>query len=149
MLNTHTEKHGYQELYLPYLVNSETVTGSGHLPKFSETMYHDQEDALWLIPTAEVPITSMFRDEILNPDQIPSQFVSHTPCFRREKAAAGSQTRGIKRVHQFDKVEMYKFVSPLDSYEELLKDKKVDVIYISLLRFYSEILFQNQVLQKL
>ena len=121
MLNTHTEKHGYQELYLPYLVNSETVTGSGHLPKFSETMYHDQEDDLWLIPTAEVPITSMFRDEILNPDQIPSQFVSHTPCFRREKAAAGSQTRGIKRVHQFDKVEMYKFVSPLDSDEELLK----------------------------
>ena len=121
MLNTHTEKHGYQELYLPYLVNSETVTGSGHLPKFSETMYHDQEDDLWLIPTAEVPITSMFRDEILNPDQIPSQFVSHTPCFRREKAAAGSQTRGIKRVDQFDKVEMYKFVSPLDSDEELLK----------------------------
>ena len=121
MLNTHTEQHGYQELYLPYLVNSETVTGSGHLPKFSETMYHDQEDDLWLIPTAEVPITSMFRDEILNPDQIPSQFVSHTPCFRREKAAAGSQTRGIKRVHQFDKVEMYKFVSPLDSDEELLK----------------------------
>ena len=121
MLNTHTEKHRYQELYLPYLVNSETVTGSGHLPKFSETMYHDQEDDLWLIPTAEVPITSMFRDEILNPDQIPSQFVSHTPCFRREKAAAGSQTRGIKRVHQFDKVEMYKFVSPLDSDEELLK----------------------------
>ena len=121
MLNTHTEKHGYQELYLPYLVNSETVTGSGHLPKFSETMYHDQEDDLWLIPTAEVPITSMFRDEILKPDQIPSQFVSHTPCFRREKAAAGSQTRGIKRVHQFDKVEMYKFVSPLDSDEELLK----------------------------
>tara|TARA_Y100000590_G_scaffold247426_1_gene278069 strand:+ start:30873 stop:32132 length:1260 start_codon:yes stop_codon:yes gene_type:complete len=121
MLNTHTEKHGYQELYLPYLVNSETVIGSGHLPKFSETMYHDQEDDLWLIPTAEVPITSMFRGEILNPDQIPSQFVSHTPCFRREKAAAGSQTRGIKRVHQFDKVEMYKFVSPLDSDEELLK----------------------------
>ena len=121
MLNTHTEKHGYQELYLPYLVNSETVTGSGHLTKFSETMYHDQEDDLWLIPTAEVPITSMFRDEILNPDQIPSQFVSHTPCFRREKAAAGSQTRGIKRVHQFDKVEMYKFFSPLDSDEELLK----------------------------
>ncbi len=121
MLDTHTEKHGYKELYLPYLVNTDTVTGSGHLPKFSETMYHDQEDDLWLIPTAEVPITSMFRDEILNPDQIPSQFVAHTPCFRREKAAAGSQTRGIKRVHQFDKVEMYKFVRPLDSDQELFK----------------------------
>tara|TARA_Y100001936_G_C16079783_1_gene676816 strand:+ start:1540 stop:2799 length:1260 start_codon:yes stop_codon:yes gene_type:complete len=121
MLDTHTEKHGYKELYLPYLVNTDTVTGSGHLPKFSGTMYHDQEDDLWLIPTAEVPITSMFRDEILNPDQIPSQFVAHTPCFRREKAAAGSQTRGIKRVHQFDKVEMYKFVRPLDSDQELFK----------------------------
>ena len=84
-------------------------------------MYHDQEDDLWLIPTAEVPITSMFRDEILNPDQIPSQFVAHTPCFRREKAAVGSRTRGIKRVHQFDKVEMYKFVRPLDSDQELFK----------------------------
>ena len=121
MLDMHIEEHGYQELYLPYLVNTETVTGSGHLPKFSETMYHDQEDDLWLIPTAEVPITSMFRDDILNPDQIPAQFVAHTPCFRREKAAAGSQTRGIKRVHQFDKVEMYKFVSPDESDEEFLK----------------------------
>ena len=121
MLDIHVEEYGYQELYLPYLVNTETVTGSGHLPKFSETMYHDQEDDLWLIPTAEVPITSMFREEILKPDQIPAQFVAHTPCFRREKAAAGSQTRGIKRVHQFDKVEMYKFVSPEDSDKELLK----------------------------
>ncbi|PZC44873.1 MAG: seryl-tRNA synthetase [Chloroflexi bacterium] len=121
MLDMHIEEHGYEELYLPYLVNTETVTGSGHLPKFSETMYHDQEDDLWLIPTAEVPITSMFRDEILDPDQIPAQFVAHTPCFRREKAASGSQTRGIKRVHQFDKVEMYKFVSPDNSDEELSK----------------------------
>ena len=110
MLDIHVEEHGYQELYLPYLVNTETVTGSGHLPKFSETMYHDQEDDLWLIPTAEVPITSMFREEILKPDQIPAQFVAHTPCFRREKAAAGSQTRGIKRVHQFDKVEMLSLI---------------------------------------
>ena len=121
MLDVHIEEHGYKELYLPYLVNTDTVTGSGHLPKFNETMYHDTEDDLWLIPTAEVPITSMFRDEILDPKQIPVQFVAHTPCFRREKAAAGRETRGIKRVHQFDKVEMYKFVSPNNSDEELFK----------------------------
>jgi seryl-tRNA synthetase len=119
MLDVHTEDHGYTELYLPYLVSTGTVTGSGHLPKFADTMYHDEEDDLWLIPTAEVPITGMFAGEVLDPGVVPVHFVAHTPCFRREKAAAGRNTRGIKRVHQFDKVEMYKFVHPSDSDSEL------------------------------
>ena len=119
MLDVHTTEHGYTELYLPYLVGTATVTGSGHLPKFADTMYRDEEDDLWLIPTAEVPITGMFSGRILDPGVVPANFVAHTPCFRREKAAAGQDTRGIKRVHQFDKVEMYKFVHPVDSDREL------------------------------
>ena len=119
MLDVHTAEHGYDELYLPYLVGTQTVTGSGHLPKFAETMYRDTEDDLWLIPTAEVPITAMFAGRILDPGFVPASFVAHTPCFRREKAAAGRDTRGIKRVHQFDKVEMYKFVHPADSDDAL------------------------------
>jgi len=119
MLDVHTDDHGYTEMYLPYLVGTDTVTGSGHLPKFADTMYHDEEDDLWLIPTAEVPITGMYAGEILDPGVVPARFVAHTPCFRREKSAAGRDTRGIKRVHQFDKVEMYKFVHPGDSDAEL------------------------------
>jgi len=119
MLDVHTQEHGYEEVYVPYLVNSATVTGSGQLPKFAETMYRDAEEDLWLIPTAEVPVTGMFAGEILRQDRLPMQFVAHTPCFRREKAAAGKDTRGIKRVHQFEKVEMYKFVEPSTSDGEL------------------------------
>ena len=119
MLDVHTTEHGYTELYLPYLVGTATVTGSGHLPKFADTMYRDEEDDLWLIPTAEVPITGMFSGRIMDPGVVPANFVAHTPCFRREKAAAGQDTRGIKRVHQFDKVEMYKFAHPADSDSEL------------------------------
>ena len=115
MLDLHTQEHGYVEVYLPYLVRRETAIGSGQLPKFSDTMYHDDEDDLWLVPTAEVPLTSLFRDEVLPPGQLPISYVAHTPCFRREKAAAGKDTRGIKRVHQFEKVEMYKFVEPAGS----------------------------------
>ncbi len=115
MLDLHTTEHGYQEMYLPALVNSNTLTGSGHLPKFADTMYHDEEDDLWLIPTAEAPVNSLFGDEILPPGRLPISFVAHTPCFRREKAAAGKDTRGIKRVHQFEKVEMFKFVQPEES----------------------------------
>ena len=121
MLDLHTQEHGYEELYLPYLVNRGTATGSGHLPKFGDTMYHDEEDDLWMIPTAEVPVTNLYRDEIMPPDFLPAFYVAHTPCFRREKAAAGRDTRGIKRVHQFEKVEMYKFVEPQDSDAELEK----------------------------
>ena len=119
MLDVHTLEHGYTELYLPYLVGTDTATGSGHLPKFADTMYRDEEDDLWLIPTAEVPITGMFAGQILEPGTVPANFVAHTPCFRRERAAAGHETRGIKRVHQFDKVEMYKFAHPADSDAEL------------------------------
>ena len=125
MLDFHTEEHGYKELYLPYLVNRDTVTASSHLPHFEENMYHDEEDDLFMVPTAEAPVTGMFRDEILDGETLPLKFVSHTPCWRREKFSAGRDTRGIKRVHQFDKVEMYKFVEPNSSFEELeslLKD---------------------------
>ncbi len=119
MLDLHTQEHGYQEMYLPYLVNPKSATSSGHLPKFADTMYHDAEDGLWMIPTSEVPLTNLYRGDILPPGTLPLSYVSHSPCFRREKAAAGRDTRGIKRVHQFEKVEMYKFVEPKDSEAEL------------------------------
>ena len=119
MLGLHISQHGYSELYLPYMVNRATVTGSSHLPHFEENMYHDEEDDLFMVPTAEAPVTGMFRDEIMDGSKLPLKFVSHTPCWRREKFSAGRDTRGIKRVHQFDKVEMYKFVEPHTSHEEL------------------------------
>ena len=112
MLDTHTGEHGYTELYLPNIVTTESATANSNLPKFADTMYRDDEDDLWLLPTAEMAITNMHRDEILPPGALPLQYVAHTPCFRREKTAAGRDTRGIKRVHQFEKVEMYRFVEP-------------------------------------
>ncbi len=121
MLNTQISQNNYEEIFLPYLVNRETVIGSSHLPHFEENMYHDLEDDLFLVPTAEAPITGLFRDSILSIDDLPKKFVAHTPCWRREKFSAGKDTRGIKRVHQFDKVEMYKFVKPEDSFSELEK----------------------------
>ena len=119
MLDTHTGEHGYEELYLPNIATTESATANSNLPKFADTMYRDDEDDLWLLPTAEMAITNMHRDEILQPDTLPLKYVAHTPCFRREKAAAGRDTRGIKRVHQFEKVEMYRFVEPQDSAEAL------------------------------
>ena len=119
MLDTHTREHGYEELYLPNMVTTESATANSNLPKFADTMYRDDEDDLWLLPTAEMAITNMHRDEILPPGALPLRYVAHTPCFRREKAAAGRDTRGIKRVHQFEKVEMYRFVEPRDSDEAL------------------------------
>ena len=119
MLDTHTREHGYEELYLPNIATRESATANSNLPKFADTMYRDDEDDLWLLPTAEMAITNMHRDEILQPDTLPLKYVAHTPCFRREKAAAGRDTRGIKRVHQFEKVEMYRFVEPQDSAEAL------------------------------
>ena len=118
MLDLHTQEHGYQEVYLPYLVTRDTATGSW-LPRFTDTMYHDEEDDLWLVPTAEVPITSLHGEEILDPGTLPLNYVSHTPCFRREKMSAGRGVRGMKRGHQFDKVELYKIVAPDRSDEEL------------------------------
>lgn len=127
MLDVHVEEHGYQEIYSPALVKQEIMEGSGNLPKFADNLYRDEEADLWLIPTAEVPLTGMHRDEIFEPGTLPVHYTAYTPCFRREKAAAGKDTRGIKRVHQFDKVEMYKFVEPEtspDELEGLLEDAK-------------------------
>jgi len=121
MLDLHTQEHGYTEVMLPSVVKREVMEGSGNLPKFSELLYHDEENDLWLVPTAEVPITNLYRDEILPPGTLPLHYVAQTPCYRNEKAAAGRDTRGIKRVHQFNKVEMYKFVAPEDSDAELEK----------------------------
>jgi seryl-tRNA synthetase len=119
MLDLHTGENEYEEVYLPALVLEKTATVSGQLPKFADTMYHDDEDDLWLIPTAEVPLTGMHRDEILPAEALPINYAAHTPCFRRERAAAGRDTRGIKRVHQFEKVELYKIVEPEQSEAEL------------------------------
>ena len=119
MLDLHTVKNGYMEVQLPAVVRRDVMEGSGNLPKFGDNLYHDEEDDLWLIPTAEVPLTNLHRDEVLAPGTLPLRYAASTPCFRREKAAAGRDTRGIKRVHQFQKVEMYKFVEPQASEQEL------------------------------
>ncbi|MEP0913219.1 serine--tRNA ligase [Leptolyngbya sp. GB1-A1] len=117
MLNTHIAA-GYTEVLPPFLVNSETLTASGQLPKFAEESFQCKNDDLWLIPTAEVPITSLYRDEILDSTELPKHFCAYTPCFRREAGSYGRDTRGLIRLHQFDKVEMYKFVLPETSEEE-------------------------------
>ena len=118
-LDLHTREHGYKEIYPPYMVKRECMIGSGNLPKFADNLYHDEEDDLWFVPTAEVPLTNLHRDEILEPGVLPLYYVAYTACFRREKMSAGKDTRGIKRGHQFDKVEMYKFVEAGKSDEEL------------------------------
>ena len=119
MLDLHVQDHGYTEVNLPAVVRRGVMEASGNLPKFASNLYHDEEDDLWLIPTAEVPLTSLHAEEILPPKSLPLYYAAHTPCFRREKAAAGRDTRGIKRVHQFDKVELYKLVEPDSSDGEL------------------------------
>ena len=115
MLDLHTRQHGYTEIYPPYLVKQECVYGAGQLPKFADNIYRDAEDDLWMIGTAEIPLTNLHRDEILDATALPRSYVAYTPCFRREKMSAGRDVRGIKRGHQFDKVEMYKLVAPADS----------------------------------
>jgi seryl-tRNA synthetase len=119
MLDVHIQEHGYSEIYPPYIVRAQTLFGTGNLPKFAENLYRDAEDDLWLIPTAEVPVTNLYRDEILPPGSLPIYHVAYTPCFRREKMSAGKDVRGIKRGHQFDKVEMVKFVEPEQGEAEL------------------------------
>jgi seryl-tRNA synthetase len=121
MLNLHTTEHGYQEVYPPFMVKRECMVGSGNLPKFADNLYHDEEDDLWFVPTAEVPLTNLYRDEILPPGTLPLYYVAYTACFRREKMSAGKDTRGIKRGHQFDKVELYKFTEAAASDEALEK----------------------------
>ncbi len=119
MLDVHVNEHGYKEIYLPSMVKRECMESSGHLPKFAENLYHDAEDDFWFIPTAEVPLTNLHRGEILSADSLPLSYVAYTPCFRREKMSAGTDTRGIKRGHQFDKVELYKFTDAESSDQEL------------------------------
>jgi seryl-tRNA synthetase len=121
MLDLHVQEHGYTEVYPPYMVRSQVLVGTGSLPKFGDNLYHDAEEDFWWIPTAEVPVTNLYRDEILEGNQLPIYHVAYSPCFRREKMSAGRDVRGIKRGHQFDKVEMVKFVRPETSMQELAK----------------------------
>jgi seryl-tRNA synthetase len=121
MLDLHTKKHGYIEVFPPFLVNRASMTGTGQLPKLEEDMYRLKDDDLFLIPTAEVPVTNIFRDEILDEKDLPIYYTAYTACFRREAGSYGKDTKGLIRVHQFDKVEMVKFVKPENSYEELEK----------------------------
>ncbi len=121
MLDLHTQEHGYKEIYPPFMVKRECMVGSGNLPKFADNLYHDEDDDLWFVPTAEVPLTNLHRGEIIPPGLLPVYYVAYTACFRREKLSAGKDTRGIKRGHQFDKVELYKFTEPEASDNELEK----------------------------
>ena len=118
MLDTHTQEHGYQEVYVPYLVNADSMRGTGQLPKFEEDLFK-LNNGMYLIPTAEVPVTNIVRDEIIPAENLPIKLVAHTPCFRSEAGSYGRDTRGMIRQHQFDKVEMVQFVRPEDSYNAL------------------------------
>ncbi|MGZ5229481.1 MAG: serine--tRNA ligase [Burkholderiales bacterium] len=119
MLDVHTQEHGYTEVYAPYLVNPDSMRGTGQLPKFQEDLFHIEADSLFLIPTAEVPVTNIVRGEILELKSLPLKFVCHTPCFRREAGSYGKDTRGMIRQHQFDKVELVQIVQPQQSYDAL------------------------------
>jgi seryl-tRNA synthetase len=120
MLDLHI-RQGYLEKYTPFMVKSDTLFASGQLPKFADNLYHDVEEDYWWVPTAEVPLTGLHREEILEEASLPLRYTAYTPCFRREKMSAGRDVRGIKRGHQFDKVEMYAFTKPEDSAAELAK----------------------------
>lgn len=120
MLDTHTE-HGYEEILPPFLVNRQAMTGTGQLPKFESDMFRCKDDELFLIPTAEVPVTNLYGGELLSEDQLPIQMTAYTPCFRREAGSAGKDTRGLIRQHQFDKIELVKLCKPEDSEAEHLK----------------------------
>ena len=120
MLDIHTREHGYEEINLPFIVNAHNLFGTGQLPKFQEDQFHlDDDRDFYLIPTAEVPLTNIVRERILNPDELPMQFCAHTPCFRREAGSYGKDTRGMIRQHQFEKVELVHIVTPDESYDML------------------------------
>jgi len=119
MLDIHTREHGYLEILPPFLVNSAAMRGTGQLPKFEEDLFRIQGEDLYLIPTAEVPVTNLYREEILEPGTLPMKFVSYTPCFRAEAGSHGQDTRGLIRQHQFNKVELVQYVEPEKSYEAL------------------------------
>lgn len=121
MLDLHTRKHGYTEVFPPFLVNRQTMTGTGQLPKLEEDMYRLKDEDLFLIPTAEVPVTNILRDEVIEEERLPVYYTAYTACFRREAGSYGKDTKGLIRVHQFDKVELVKFVHPENSYAELEK----------------------------
>ncbi len=121
MLDLHTKESDYTEVYPPYMVKRDVMTASGNLPKFADNLYHDETDDMWFVPTAEVPLTSLHSGEILPPGALPLRYAAYTACFRREKMSAGKDTRGIKRGHQFDKVELYKLTEPERSNDELEK----------------------------
>lgn len=129
MLNYHLEHHAYTEVYPPFIVRSEIFEGAGQLPKFFDNIYRDAEEDLMLLGTAEIALANLHRDEILNEADLPLKYVAYTPCFRREKMSAGKDVRGIKRGHQFDKVEMYQFVHPETSYtvQEEMKQHALDI----------------------
>jgi seryl-tRNA synthetase len=129
MLDLHVGEHGYSEVYPPAMVKRECLVGVGQLPKFGDNLYRDAEDDLWFVPTAEASVTNLYRDEILDAERLPIHHVAYSPCFRREKMSAGRDVRGIKRGHQFDKVELVKFVAPETSDQELerLVDDAEDV----------------------
>ena len=121
MLDLHTQKHGYREVLPPFLVNRDAMTGTGQLPKFEEDLFRVSEPDFFLIPTAEVPVTNIHREEILEREQLPIRYVAYTPCFRREAGSYGQDVRGLIRQHQFNKVELVKFTEPEHSYDELDK----------------------------
>jgi seryl-tRNA synthetase len=118
-LDVHTGEHGYTEMRVPYLVNADSMIGTGQLPKFAEESYYTEKDDLWLVPTAEVPVTNLHRDELLSLEELPVRYTAYSPCFRREAGAAGKDTRGLLRVHQFDKVELVRYETPERSPEAL------------------------------
>jgi len=119
MLDTHTEDHGYKEVYVPFLVNATSLRGTGQLPKFAEDLFSIPEQGLYLIPTAEVPVTNLAQDKIFASEELPAKFVCHTPCFRSEAGSYGRDTRGMIRQHQFEKVELVQLVQPENSYAAL------------------------------
>ena len=119
MLDLHTRTHSYREVYLPAMVKEESMWSGGWLPKFADNMYHDAEEDYWFVPTSEVALTNLHRDEILEPDTLPLRYVAYSPCFRREKMSAGRDVRGLTRGHQFDKVELYKYTKPEEAGGEL------------------------------
>ncbi|MEM7332553.1 MAG: serine--tRNA ligase, partial [Chloroflexota bacterium] len=140
MLNYHLEHHGFTEIYPPFMVRSQVFEGAGQLPKFYDNIYRDAEEDFMLLGTAEIALTNIHRDDILDEADLPLKYVAYTPCFRREKMSAGKDVRGIKRGHQFDKVEMYQFVHPDKSYEVLEEMKKYALAICEALGFHYRLL---------
>ncbi len=119
MLDYHLQNHGYNEVFPPFLVNRDSMKGTGQIPKMEEDMYNIEKDGLFPIPTAEVPITNIYRNDVLNENDLPIKYVGYSACFRREAGSYGKESKGFLRVHQFNKVEMVKFVKPENSLDEL------------------------------